>query len=83
MKCCPNYHMLVVISLISKSRCALNILELFVKSLREGRNRGFDSFFRKNYINILLACRTLELILKVGRNLLGLPYSTSRTLREL
>ena len=41
-------------------------LELSVKSLKEGRDSGYDPLMRKPYVRSSLACRTLEPILKVG-----------------
>ena len=41
-------------------------IELYVKSLKEGRNRGYDLFVRKLSIKSLLVRHVLEPILKVG-----------------
>ena len=40
-------------------------MKLFVKSLGEGQNHGFDLSLRKYFIMSLLACRIHELMLKV------------------
>ena len=50
--------------LISK----LHTIELSVKSLKKGPNRGFDPSLRKVSIKSSLAHHVLELIVKVGWN---------------
>ena len=45
---------------------AQHLLELFVKLLKEGRNCGFVPSLNKLSIKSLLACYTLEHVLKVG-----------------
>ena len=42
------------------------VIELYVESLKERRNCGFDSSFKKFPIGRLLARRVLEPTLKVG-----------------
>ena len=51
---------------LEKFHKAKMILDLFVRSLKEGRNCGSDPFLRKNSINSLLARCVLEPIVKVG-----------------
>ena len=49
-------------------------LELFIKSLKEGWNYGFDPSLRKLPIKSLLACYVLEPIMKIGWNFWDLLF---------
>jgi hypothetical protein len=60
---CKQGKHVVMLWAILKITC---VLELYVKSLKEGRNYGFDPSLRKHSNKTSLACRVLEHVLKVG-----------------
>jgi len=62
---CKQGKHVVMLWAILKITC---VLELYVKSLKEGRNYGFDPSLRKLSNKTSLACRVLEHVLKVGWN---------------
>lgn len=57
------------------------IIELSIKTLKEGQNHRIDHSLRELYVKTSLAHRVLEPILKLGETL-GPPLCASQTLRE-
>ena len=62
------------IGLSISKKLFLGTIELSVKTLKEGRNHGFDPSLRKLSMTSLLACRVLKPILKVGGNVWDLHF---------
>jgi hypothetical protein len=60
----------------------LFIVELFIKSRKEGQNHGFDHSLRKLSIRSFLAHHVSKSILKVGRKSWDLLFPSLKTLGE-